>query len=177
MRLNTMLSGIILLLIITVLVTVPNGLNDEAAAVSIIDPYFIIDLDHDKYYADVNPGSDGIVIVTGNVTISSTWKEVQSYTVYLIIDSEGWPTSVPKSMIFTESNTTISFEASIQVPIETSSMIMGTLTISGRWSPDSGINGGIIENKTAAIFVNKYFDLTVDSEETHANATIGGTYP
>ncbi len=173
MKWKTMLSGFISLLVMTSIVTFPIGLIDHGEAVSMIDPYFIIYLDHDKYYVDVYPGSDGIVKVTGNVTVSSYWNEVQSYTVYLLVDGDGWPTSAPESMTFTKEKTTIPFNASIQIPIGTSSMIMGLLSISGRWSTDSDINGGIIENKTAAIFVNKYYDLTVESEETHANANIG----
>ncbi len=176
MKWNPMLSGLISLLTITILVAVPNGPIDNAEAVSMIDPYFSIQLDHDKYYTDVHPGSDGIVKVTGNVTVSSSWNDVQSYSVILVVDGGGWPTSAPERMTFSEEKTTIPFEASIQVPIETSSRITGQLTISGRWSPDSDGIGGIIENKTAAIFANKYYDLAVGLEERHANANIGDTH-
>ena len=138
-------------------------------------PAITITLHQSKQTAYVAPGDDGIVIFTGTVTAVAPWSpDVQTLIVHLEADAGGWVVTNPPAMEFTKGVTEQDFAVTVQAPPETSHMVQGTLTISGKWRYSPGTMQGSIDETTALIYIDQYFDCDLDTSTPSLEAEKGG---
>ena len=129
-----------------------------------------------KQTALVAPGQEGIVTFTGKVDAQMTYEpRGQQLLVYLTADASGWAVTTPPALIFTRGITTRDFAITVQVPPETSHMIQGTLTISGRWRVVPGIGGSSVDPVTAIIYIAQYYQFSVGCEKPYQQVSPGSS--
>ncbi len=125
--------------------------------------------------AYVAPGQDGFATFNGTVYVEAPWSpDIQSIIVQLGTDAGDWSVTTPPAMEFTKGVTEQDFAITVQVPIGTSHMIEGTLTISGTWRYSPGVTTGTIDDITAHIDVAQYFDCDLDTSTPSLEAEKGG---
>ena len=149
------------------------SIDDDVKAVGA--PAITITLPQSKQTAYVAPGDDGLVTFTGTVTAVAPWSpSVQTLIVFLEADAGGWAVTNPPAMEFTEGVTEQDFAITVQVPPETSHMIQGTLRVSGKWRYSPGSMQGSIDEVTALIYIDQYFDCDLDTSTPDLEAEKGG---
>ncbi len=139
-------------------------------------PDIQIIINEERVQVNVEPGNNGIVRFTGTVQCDMPPSTPPGQTCYvtLIADAGGWAFSLPDSMEFDWNHNQEDFTVSVQVPVETSSMVSGKLSISGKWRYSPGTLGGTADSSTAIIEILPYSQLQVSTDPDNNTVSVGG---
>lgn len=163
-------------LVIILFSPIVNGASGEKPQTPMAGaPNISIVLDQDEVTATVEPGDDGRIRFTGTVycELPPSTPPGQYCVVTLTADAGGWPVSNPPSMAFSRTYEQEDFYLDIQIPIETSQMTQGQLSVSGRWSYSPGAGGGTIPPATAIINVGAYSRPFLESDSKNNTFPVG----
>lgn len=138
------------------------------------EPEITLTIDQESVKANVDPNSDGVVTLTGEVTC-----EMPSYipnNVYCVVelraDAGGWPVSVPPELTFSQSISVNNFAISAVVPLESPTTESRDVFLSGTWYYSPGNQGGSVNSDSAYIEIQPYSYLEV--QNTEVNISLDG---
>ena len=117
-----------------------------------------IQLDQTEQTVNVEPGSSGVLLFTGNVSAQVPWSpRIQYLLVNLNYEANDWATSGTSVVIFTREDTLMPFTCTVKVPPMTSHHEVGTLIVSGTWAYQPGIGSGEVNPVQAVIIIEQFF--------------------
>jgi hypothetical protein len=128
-----------------------------------------IRLDQKEQRAQVSPGQTGIVTFTGEVKAEIADFRVQYLIVYLSYyagtDTEQWPSTGTSQLIFSNGITSQQFSCEVKVPIGTSHLTSGSITVTGYWMNSTGSGAGPLIPDSSLIYIDQYYLTSLEVEE------------
>ncbi|UCH88319.1 MAG: hypothetical protein JSV49_08625 [Thermoplasmata archaeon] len=117
--------------------------------------------------ADVRPGEDNSVVFPGTVTAQlAAGGAVQDVVVTLVGSTDlNWPVTINPPKVQMEPGTEVPFTATVTVPEETSSSILGTLSVSGTAQAFPGAGAYRVEPIYGTIKIEQYYGLSLMCDE------------
>jgi hypothetical protein len=141
------------------------GLSDNCAGQTTIIPVVQASNDNPSTNANVEPGNPSNGVVTNTGTITCDCGSQPQVDVDLTIEAGGWgATIVPSSMTFTwGGEDTQAYSVTVRAPPGTSHKVSQNVVVGGHWTGSLGLVGDVDES-TFIIFIDQYFDLTLEQE-------------
>lgn len=137
------------------------------------EPDIELIIHQDSIKVNVDPNSNGVATVTGEVTC-----EMPPYTpntVFCIVDlrveSGGWPASVPPSLTFSNSISVNNFAITVQVPLGSPVSDSRDVIMSGTWQYSPGNQGGTVNSDTFFVDIQPYSFLEILNTDYNVSIT------
>ncbi len=158
--------NIIIILSSLILILAPN--NTVAVGTPVVNLEF--DEGEETQEADVRPGESGYVTFPGTVSADlAAGGSVQDVLVNLEAwTEEGWPASVtPSTLLLQPGTEEAEFLATVTVPPETSSSIVGTLYVGGTAEAFPGSLRYSIQSITGTIIIKQYYKFSISCDQPY----------
>ena len=159
------------------LTSISVGSSGEPSGPMAGEPEITLVIEQESVKVYVDPDSDGIVTLTGEVTC-----EMPSYipnNVFCVVnlrgDAGGWPVSVPAELTFSKSISVNHFSMSVQVPLKSSVDESRDVFVSGTWYYSPGNQGGSVNSDSAYIEVQPYSYIEIQNTDLNISLTGGSS--
>jgi hypothetical protein len=167
------INQLILILIIFGLFLQLASYKVEAVGAPVVTIKF--DEGEEEQIADVRPGEHGTVVFTGTVEARiPAGSNVQDVIVNLEGSVDvGWSVTLNPDVVQVDPGGEAHFQATVQVPPETSYYIQATLTVSGTAQSYPGAGTYNVQGTTGTIRIEQFYKFSLSCEQPVAETKIG----
>ena len=130
---------------------------------------------NETYNAHVSPEDDGVVRISGTVSVNNQWmEEYGDLQIDLAIYGTDWNSTFTEGIVLTEESPSQEIVINIYVPLETS-LVEETITIGGTWLSEQADENGILNSDEVSIFPVQYYRFSLMAENNYEKISEGET--